>query len=246
MASEKNITLLPAIQPYRNQSDANSLPPTQNKAKHLKDNSPFNPYSASNSIDTDEYQVNLGPGSYNIPSTLGAKIIGTQYKSAPSYMLPKTKRSSTQSKNYNSGVFYDPNFKFIKQSSPGCKIGKSIRMPITSRIAAMTPGPKYNVIANSDISKSKIGPKLFPIHSTRKNANKSLYYPLYTLESIFEKNIRTKKGSVMGKSKRGLPIQRRESPGPGEYDYGTSNLRSHGVSFSKVVHLSGIEDITTF
>ena len=233
MASEHSVVLPPLQQQSKHPSDIHSLSPTKKKTRNPFEISASNPYSVSNSIDGDEYQVNLGPGSYNIPSTLCRKLIGMPYKNTPSYVLSKTKRNCTPLISDSPGVFYNPNYRFIKRSSPGYKMGNSKRELITSRTASLSPGPKYNLVTEKDISKCRIGPKIHP-ESPNKGINNSMCSAIYKLEGLFEENVRKKKGTIMGKSKKGLQTALAESPGPGRYECQRSNSDAHSISFTKV------------
>lgn len=129
---------------------------------------------------------------------------------------------------------YDPDHSFVKQASPKYKIGGSTeRLHPAPRDSREVPGPghyeKKQLIGGDDSVKYTIGSRPH-IHTDPHHPGPGHYEPSHTL--VHSKS----PPKSFSKLERGDPIPRekRNAPGPGEYDYNDQRFAKISYKFSEL------------
>ena len=202
-----------------------TLPPLGSSRKSTDEKKKSENTSKCNaSYDPNDYQCAVGPGSYNLPSSIGTNAL---YKSQPSYAISKTKRSFQPLMSEGPGILYYPDLSPVRHNCPHYKIGNSARGPASHFSLNITPGPIYEVKGTL----GHMGPKI-QSPKFRKSQKEHLDYKLYKLEGMFDEGVRRNKGCPIGKAAKHMALSNSMLPGPGQYDYMAEDKK--GISFPKV------------
>ena len=183
---------------------------------------------------SNDYQSNVGPGSYNLPATIGSSSL---YKRQPCYAIAKTKRSYLPPMTDGPGILYYPDISKIRHHNPHYKIGNSGRDQMSHYSLTITPGPIYDI----EGTLSNKGPKFIAPKFNRPKNNK-MDYQFYRREGLFEEGLRKKRGCPIGKAAKHFGVSSCEWPGPGQYEH--EHIVKKGISFTKVFFLLGVKAYT--